>query len=341
MNEDYLWDGSGEKDPEVARLQRLLAPLRHQGGAAPAPALPLMVRRPRRQMAYAALAAAGLGLGVLLFLPRSPRFLPGIQPPPPVKRATATPQAGPEGSPAAVVALVGTPKLATHHIAAETPLILGAWLETDETSRARIEIPKLGVVEVTPRSRIRLVEASPRMQRLELAQGTILAKMIAPPRLFIIDTPSAAAVDLGCAYRLEVDPRGDGRIHVTAGYVSLESRGRSSLVPAGATCEMRKAQGPGTPYFVERAAALKDALMRLDFAAQGAKALGEILHRATARDTLTLWHLLSRVDPAQRQAVFARLHALAKLPPELRKKDVLTLSPTALDAWRQSLAKDW
>ena len=40
---DYLWDGSGEPDPEVVRLERVLGQLRHQGAA---PGLP--PRRPLR-----------------------------------------------------------------------------------------------------------------------------------------------------------------------------------------------------------------------------------------------------------------------------------------------------
>ena len=30
MNDDYLWDGSGEPDPELQKLENTLAKLRHQ-----------------------------------------------------------------------------------------------------------------------------------------------------------------------------------------------------------------------------------------------------------------------------------------------------------------------
>ena len=36
-DDDYLWDRSGAPDPEVVRLEALLAPLGHRGSA---PALP-------------------------------------------------------------------------------------------------------------------------------------------------------------------------------------------------------------------------------------------------------------------------------------------------------------
>ena len=30
MNDDYLWDKSGEPDPEIQELEEILAPLRYQ-----------------------------------------------------------------------------------------------------------------------------------------------------------------------------------------------------------------------------------------------------------------------------------------------------------------------
>jgi hypothetical protein len=59
MSDDYLWDRSGEPDPEIARLERTLGKLRHK----PAP-LVLPVARPRRSF-FPALAAAAVVLLVL------------------------------------------------------------------------------------------------------------------------------------------------------------------------------------------------------------------------------------------------------------------------------------
>jgi len=60
MNEDYLWDKSGEPDPEIQELEQILAPLRYQ----PKPLeLPVVVRR----RSYLPLAiAATLLIGLLL-----------------------------------------------------------------------------------------------------------------------------------------------------------------------------------------------------------------------------------------------------------------------------------
>ena len=37
MNEDYLWDKSGEPDPEIERLEKVLAPLRYERRVEPLP----------------------------------------------------------------------------------------------------------------------------------------------------------------------------------------------------------------------------------------------------------------------------------------------------------------
>jgi len=46
MNEDYLWDKSGEPDPEVQRLENLLAPLGHKLDKTPVLSLPKPIRVP-------------------------------------------------------------------------------------------------------------------------------------------------------------------------------------------------------------------------------------------------------------------------------------------------------
>ena len=54
---DYLWDGSGEPDPEIVRLEALLGTLRHHGGP---PALPARERGRFLTWKIGALAAAAV-----------------------------------------------------------------------------------------------------------------------------------------------------------------------------------------------------------------------------------------------------------------------------------------
>jgi len=49
--------------------------------------------------------------------------------------------------------------------------------------------------------------------------------------IFIVETPLATAVDLGCKYTLEVQEDGSSLLHVTLGLVALERDARETIVP--------------------------------------------------------------------------------------------------------------
>jgi len=225
--------------------------------------------------------------------------------------------------------------------AAVNKIKVGEWLQTDGNSRARITVGDIGVVDVEPNTRIRLVAASSTEHRLTLARGEISATVSAPPRLFLVDTPASTAVDLGCAYKIKTDEKGDGVLRVTSGWVSLEWKGRESLVPAGANCRTRSGTGPGTPYFEDAPQALQQALAAFDFGKGGEESLRTILSQARVRDTLSLWHVLSRVEPRDRVRVMDRMVELVPLPAGVVREKALQLDPAALKSWREELAWKW
>lgn len=212
-----------------------------------------------------------------------------------------------------VATVSGAPRIAAQLVQGDTRLGVGQWLETDNASRARVSVASIGEVRLEPNSRLRLVQTSATDHRVELARGTLHALIWAPPRLFFVETPGATAVDLGCAYTLTVDREGGGVLEVTSGYVALEHQGRESIIRSGFKCLTRARQGPGTPFAADAPEPLQAALARLDFSRNaGAAALATVLEHARADDAITLWHLLTRPDPAQRARVF---DALAKFQP--------------------------
>ncbi|CAN5850574.1 hypothetical protein BH24ACI5_BH24ACI5_19910 [soil metagenome] len=314
----YLWDRSGPPDPEVARLEELLRPLAHQGVPPPLP------RRAPRRSRLAAItrplltAAAGLMLGVAVW------FLSG----------------GIRGG-WTVVQLAGAPRVDGVALDGDTLLPRGGRLVTDASSRARIEIGRIGNVDVEPGSRVSLVTAGAREHRLALERGTIRARIWAPPRFFFVDTPWAEAIDLGCAFTLDVDERGAGLLRVTHGWVQFSYGGRTAFIPQGAVGETRPGVGPGTPRYEDAPAVYAHALSILDFGEADdparAAALESVLDHARARDALTLWHLLSRASEDERPRVYVRLAALAPPPARAGRDAVLAGDPRALEAWWDSL----
>src|SRR5206468_9144106 len=101
-----------------------------------------------------------------------------------------------------VVSLEGSPRLGSSPLGRAGTLPVGGWIETDAASRAEIKVGAIGEAEIEPNTRVRLVQAGVTEHRLALARGTLHARIWAPPRLFFVETPSATAVDLGCAYTL-------------------------------------------------------------------------------------------------------------------------------------------
>lgn len=242
-----------------------------------------------------------------------------------------------------VVRLNGNPRIGSSRIAEKGRLGVGQWLETDGNSRAQIEVGSIGQVEIDPNTRVRLVETKVTEHRLELAQGKMSAKIWAPPRLFFVDTPSAIAADLGCAYTLEVDNEGGGLLHVTSGWVALQLKDRESIVPAGASCATRRGIGPGTPYFDDASQAFRNALSKLDFEkdADVKTSLEIVLTEARPRDTLTLWHLLYRLEGKDREQVFERMALLAPPPEDVTREGVLGLDEKMLHLWKGYLELSW
>jgi hypothetical protein len=220
-------------------------------------------------------------------------------------------------------------------------LEIGGILETDEKSSAKIEVADIGQVEIAPNSLVKLVNSSQTEHRLALEYGALEAKIFAPPRLFVVDTPTAKAVDLGCAYKLEVDKAGNSKLHVTSGYVALERDGRESIVPAGAFCLTRRGKGIGTPYLESASASFQKALYEFDFENGKDESLKKILAKARRGDTLTLWHLLSRVSGDDREKVLDKIISFKPLPEIVTREGVLRLEKEMLDELRYEVETFW
>ena len=315
---DYLWDRSGEPDAAVARLERLLAPLGHKGRP---PALP-----PRRSRlgvmmrvlgALAAAAVVVLAAGAAWFGLVQPRLGWAVEP------------------------LAGRPEVDGRAVDAGGRLTLGKWLTTDANSRARVAVGQIGRVEVEPNTRVQLMESRAREHRMALATGTIHARIWAPPKFFFVNTPSAVAIDLGCAYTLKVNEDGSGLLRVTHGWVGFEHAGRESFIPEGAMCATRPGVGPGTPRYEDAPPVFGDALDLLDFGdpsdPRRAGALDRVLAQARPRDALTLWHLLTRGTPDERAGVYERMVAIAPPPDGVTREAVLGGDRHAIDRWWNSL----
>jgi hypothetical protein len=324
-SEDYLWNQAGERDPEVERLETLLGSFRLQPSQlvwdeTTTPQWSLPSRAKLRMPAMLALATVFL-IAVAFFIRGRFEWLPG--------------------KPWQVSALRGAPRLAGKTISGDDKLAVGQTIETDATSRVRVHVAELGVVDIEPDSRVRLIATHEKRHRMRLEYGTISAHMWAPPFSLAVETSSAVLFDLGCAFTLHVEKGGRGIVYVTSGWVEFETPSRNIVIPAGAQAVALPLIGPGTPYYSDATTTFKAAVTDFDThpgdEAVRTNALRSILETARSRDAVTLLTLLNQVSPLERRMIVDRLDRLVPLPAGYTRDEVVALQTDALNAYWHAL----
>jgi len=296
---DYLWDKSGTPDPEVERLETLLEQFRYRPGS---------VRGPRPRFPWRVLAAAAALIVAVtvwqVFRMRSQAW---------------------------TVSLVESGGGAR-----SVRLGAGQTLVTAMGETAHMSMPRVGRLDVDPETTLRVVRSRSNEQRFELLRGTIHAHIGAPPRVFVVNTPSATATDLGCTYTLHVDPSGDGMLRVTSGLIEFDWNARRALVPTGAVAMTRAGAGPGTPFFEDAAPEFRRALATWDITGDDTL-LRTVLASARPRDAVTLLNLVQTVRAAERGLVLARLAQLAPPPAGVDTNAILAGHFESLQPWWNQL----
>jgi hypothetical protein len=309
---DYLWDRRGSPDGQVVELEDLLARYRRPAPPAErrAPAAETSgVIDPATEMgrgwywaAAAMVAAVLIGAGLYYLEAR-------------------------RGREWTVTDARGTERLAR-----------GESVTTSAGRTLRLSSPTIGEVEVGENTTLRLLEARSGRSTLELTIGTIHARTTSPPGVFVVETPRARAVDLGCEYTLRVDAGRGGRLHVDSGWVALVRGWRQSLVPERASAIFDE-EGRLTPPWFDDAhpdfgAALRSFSIPQAGAAARARALDTILALARARDGLTLLNMFSiAATPEERLRIFDRLNALVPAPPGVSRDGAASGSIGATEEW--------
>jgi hypothetical protein len=289
---DYLWDRTGAPDPDVARMEQLLAPLAHDR-----PLDELRVRRSSRRAVWIAgivVAAAAAAVFVIVLRGRG------------ASEATCG-----AGHGMAFVAHGGEVTCGGG-LAARGVLPVGETLDTG-AHRAQLAIASIGTAELFEGTRVRLDRTEPARHQLHLERGRMHARVIAPPRIFAITTPSTNVVDLGCEYTVEIDEAGRGSIIVQSGKVELEGAAGVVVAPAGTTTRLLAGRRASLPLAETASAELRAAVVALEAGATGA--IERVVAAVGDEDAITLTALVDLAPPERRPELLARLAELVA-PPE-------------------------
>ena len=314
--DDYLWNPNAAPDADVARMEELLRPYADRDVRVDATRHTPMWS-PVVAVAATALLAVGAGVWLVVGSSRLPT------------KENAAVQVGRRVEWTMIDASGGVPG----------HLSVGAWLETRENERVRLDVADIGAIDVHAGSRLRIVESHDTAHRIELAHGTLDAVVNAPPRLFVVDTPSAKAVDLGCAYTLTVDHEKRSHLNVRTGSVSLEGAVWRVYVPAGAVCVSTASEGPGLAWFEGADPKLRTCVQNALLGKQAS--IDDVIKRARPRDGLSLFQALPRVPSQARRALAQALAHLVPPPDGVSLDAVVKLDARALSSWWDEIELCW
>jgi len=318
---DYLWDRTGVPDPEVARLEALLSPLAHDAPLElPARVVPIAHARRRRWPIVGLAAAAAVAAVIALVLFR--------------RGGGATGCGGTTGFAFSADDAVRCAGGRASH----GTLAVGGWIET-AGGTARVEVANIGAVELAPRSRLALRGTGPTEHRLALEHGALHAKVSAPPRLFVIETASATAIDLGCEYDLEVGPDGNGTLTVITGQVELAAPGGAVVVVPASTSAAFTPRGVGLPVRTAADQPLRDAVAAFDPARPAT--VEAVLAAARDGDQITLINLLVLAAPYQRAAISDAVQDRSPAPEDVLRDAIIAGDRESIDRWRRSVIDGW
>lgn len=312
-DDDALWNPAAEGGAELRRLRALLAPYAVAGrGIGEWP--PKRIAPPRRRRGFAAVLAAALAASLLLYAGYAYRF------------------GWSEGQPWQVD-LAG---------AARHPLAPGGVLETGARESLNVAVARIGRIELSPRSRLRLLETRSGRHRVSLDDGHLRARIWAPPGYFGVDEGAAEVVDLGCDFEVWKNADGRGRVYVRSGWVAYRLGAEEILLPSGFAIDFAggRATTPlrpeATAAFAQAVHEFEQALDAGDESAAGVAVLSErVAATADDADAFTLLSLLTRHPALARSALYPRLAtALGLSAADSAHRDAwIAGDQAAIDAW--------
>lgn len=323
-NDDYLWDRSAPADPQVERLERLLAPYawRDERG------MPIVAKpSPRHRRTYRRIALASAAMLAIIALGIDGWYRHRLQ--------------WPAAQPWQLAAVSGQVHVDGRAVDASALLAPGSELETGEDASVRLQIARIGQMMLGEDSRLSLVETRSGRHRVRLRQGSLWARVWAPPGSFGVDAHGADIRDLGCEFVLRIDAQGDGELIVQSGWVQIDGARWEILVPQGARSELHAGRAPGTPHDLGASADFVAALHEIDALGRDAEPDGDAVRRLLAAsrpwDAITLLSLLKRYPQLAAGPLFERLSDFMPPDPTVTREAFHARGGVALDPWWRSL----
>jgi FecR protein len=327
-DEQYLWDATGTPSPVTRAIEAALSTQRFSGRA-------LIVRESqidRRRWTLLAIAAVLVLTGAVTYLMVRPSPTPAV---PKGPQATWT-----------IAALEGTPKVGDSTVMKTTPAmtVTERPVETDQTSRARLNCGTATSVTMDNNTSVRVADGNDRFPWISLEHGSLFASVAPADHAVLVGVMGeTVTVKPGTTASISVPEKAAAVIGCKEGQVDIDWTNTQTRLAAPASCTIDPGTGPAVPVPQASSQEFRSSLGKLDelltvnVKVKDPKAqysaLRDVLSQATRKDAPALWNLLPRVQGDDRVAVRNMLRKLIKAPQGIDPDAILQLEPKAMDAW--------
>lgn len=150
-----------------------------------------------------------------------------------------------------------------------------------------------------------------------------------------MEIPSALIEEyyLSDNYLLRVDEKENSKVEVFSGWLEVKSGDESYIIPEGYKMKIIEDATVGIPYLSESKPEFVQLLDDYLFGGKNSASLSVVLLSVSDSDAITLWNLLKKVKPNQRNEVYEKLVELVFAPEGVTKDNILNLDQNALQLW--------
>lgn len=213
----------------------------------------------------------------------------------------------------------------------------GETLVTDETSKASVQIPKVGTMEVGPNSLLVLDKAKDGANLVIMRNGKVSVINKEDMADFTLLLNDFEIVDRGGKFELENLSVPGAKLKVSTAFVEILYNGNSYMVNESHTCTLRKGFRPGIPVHKNASDSLLAAIELFDFGNGGEASVEKIISLAKEEDMLTLLALIPVVPQLQRQIIFQEISNRFPPPESVTRAGIIRLEKDMLYRWWEEI----
>ncbi len=235
-----------------------------------------------------------------------------------------------------IVIKAGTPQLNHQNITDKTDFNTGDVLQTNDDSKATLELPNVGTVEVFEST---LIERLNESYSAKLISGKLIINTDGSKEFLSIKSSQAIIneFNLGSNYILESDGDGYSKIELIDGWLKVTSRENEFIFPYEYNLKIFKGAGAGLPYHSSSSFEFISLLEQYVFGRQSDITLDKIIELSSEQDIITIWNLFRIVGPGQRQVVYDKIYEIFPDTGELNQEKIFSLDESILYVWLEKI----